>query len=389
MILKNLMNFIRQNKTLFILITVTQIMSVVIILFSYGVYRNNKYKLAEGESEADYYNFWSKEDISKVKFSDVKTELLKLAEKYDGIIENVMISGWSQIDDINIEERAMVYQYGRIWVGSSFEFSKGGLKTGNRYDEVLKKNDGRYFTDEEINNGAQVCLVADCLYEIEPNCWVIDGIEYEVIGHEHSEENAHNGRWYVGAILPYYSIPDEMRVSYISLSLTRPLLKSEHEELTNDFRMFIPESEVEFPEYTGIDVDEKATMKTMMLAAVFMSLISAFSVCVIYRYILTKRIKTTAIYRICGCTIIKSAMIYISEMVFVLGFSSMFGSILFEFLIEPFLERKYTWFSVIYQNNTCYFLVSLYFTIVAGFSICMIFLSCKATPKEMLRSKVK
>lgn len=391
MIIKNLTNFIKNNKVIFVLLIITQIVAVMVILFSYGIYRNNRYKLKEAmEDEYDYALVFNWDGDSPVEFSRVREELLEIVAKYDELIENVLVRGYGKIEELDVKEEVYKYENGYLGLASSFEYTEDGLIQGERYETLLRTNEGRYFTEEELNNGAKICVIGELAHRFHVDKWIIEGEEYEVVGHEsYSKEVYGSGVWSMGAIIPYMSLPDEMKMTRIHFFLTRPLLRSEYDAISEDFRKLYSEQEAEISDFYGIDIDEKSTMRTMMLASVFMSLISAFSACIIYRYMLTKRIKMTAVYRICGCTEGRSAWIYVGEMFSILLASCVTGSVLFELILEPRLEKNYEWFTVIYKDNSCYLLILLYFMIVAASVAAMIFVSCRKTPKEMINSKIK
>lgn len=392
MILRNLNIFIKNNRILFTLLVVTQIAAVVIILFCFGIYRNNQYRLSEGDAQNYQFDLmFHSEGGSVVEFSRIKDALIEIAEKYDDVIDNVMIDGRCEIEEDL--EPLIVGTYrnenGKVYVSSSFEYTEKGLVKGGRYKNLLLSLNGRYFTDEELSNGARVCVASNYVYKVHSDFWTIEGVQYEVIGHENYIEGTDNFYWDGLAFLfPYMSVPDGTDMEVISLVLKRPLLRSEYDELLMSFRSVVSEEEAKASDFIAVEIDEKATMRTMMLASVFMSFISAFAVCLIYRYMLARRVKTTAIYRICGCTVLKSAVIYIGEMMTVLAVSCMVGSFLFELLVEPLLEKSYTWFTVIYKSNACYLLVLLYFVMVSVIAAAMILQSCRQTPKEMLNSEI-
>ena len=399
MILKNLSLFIKNNKMLFTLLVVTQIAAVSIILFSYGIYRNNQYKLAEKESaDLDFsVSCVTNEEGSRVVlFSEVKDKLPEIVDKYKDLISNVFIMGYGHIEDEDKEALLLsceseLYKEGMVMIQSAFSPADSGFDYSSYNQNVLDRLQGRDFTKEELNGSDRVCLVSVRAHLVHPDYWTVDGVEYEVIGNEVYSPgdviSIINSNW-MEFMMPYYAMPDGMQFKTLSFELVRPLLRSEYDDMLADFMSFMDGGSTRYSEFYGVEIDEKATMRTMMFTSVFMSLISAFSVCLIYRYMLTKRIRTTAVYRICGCSAARSAMVYIGEMIIVLAGSCVAGSLIFEWLVEPKLQKNYQWFAVIYGSNSCYLLVLMYFAIVAFFTTVMIALSCRKTPKEMLRSKV-
>lgn len=397
MILKNLGLFIKNNKMLFTLLIITQITAVSIILFSFGIYRNNRYKLAETESE-DYsfeVNCITDEEGSRIiLFSEVRDKLPEVMNKHKDLIESMYVSGRGNLDGEDKEEllgyvEHYLWEQGLVDIEASFTITEEGFDYGFYNQNMLDKLDGRDFTREELNSDKPVTIVNSTLYMVHSDYWTVNGITYEVIGNEHYDsDNMTTRSSWLGMRMPYYAMPEDMQFKRIYLSLTRPLLRSEYEEIKADFMAFMDPGSTRYSDFYGVEIDEKATMKTMMFTSVFMSLISAFSVCLIYRYMLTKRIKTTAVYRICGCSATRSALIYIGEMLAVLAGSCLIGSIIFTWLAEPQLQKRYTWFAVIFQSNACYLLVLMYFVIVALITTIMIAVSCRKTPKEMLRNKI-
>ncbi len=395
MIIRNFLNFVKNNRLLFVLLAITQVIAVVIILFSFGIYRNNRYKLAEGESRDKSLIFSPKENVD-IEISRVRDKIVEVSKKYSSLIDSTYIPtkvNLTEYSPEDFENMSLVYSGTNIALArSEFKVVNGEILFRDVYtDNILLTidEDGRGFTEDELTNGARVCLVPYEAYEMQKDKFEINGISYEIIGHEKKPLGlyATSSREFN---IPLMSLPDDAKLSVLCFNLKRPLLRSEYEAIRAEFiPMILSENEVDISGFYSIEIDEKATIKTMMVAAVFMSLISAFSVCIIYRYMLAKRVKTTAIYRICGCTRLKSSLIYIGEMVMVLAGSCAAGSLLFELIVEPRLEKSYTWFSVIYKNGSSYLLVLLYFVIVSGIASVMIAASNRRTPKELLSGKMK
>ncbi len=395
MILKNFLNFVKNNRLLFVLLVMTQVIAVVIILFSFGIYKTNKYKLAEDESKGKNLEF-SFGNGAVIEVSRIRDKIVEVSKKYENLIEgtyvnsNISLTGYSPEDfkSMGFVESGTNTAVAR----SEFGVVNGRLSFSKAYNETVLPgldDEGRGFTEAELADGSKVCLAPRQAYDMQGQQWEINGISYEVVGHEAKSSGRYDNSWRAFEI-PVMSLPGDAELNLVSFNLKRPLLRSEYEAIKAEFiPQIISENEVDVSGFYSMEIDEKSTMATMVAMSVFMSLISAFSVCLIYRYMLTKRVKTTAIYRICGGTRLRSSLVYVGEVLLILTASCVAGSLLFGLLIEPLLEKKYIWFSAIYKNVSCYLLVLLYFIIVCGITSAMIAVSNRSTPKELLNGRMK
>ena len=160
--------------------------------------------------------------------------------------------------------------------------------------------------------------------------------------------------------MPFLSLPDSSYIRHIVFNLNIPLNEKEHNELSELILTKLDSTAI-IPEFEGVnDIENTKTNNTLIVAGILLIVFSAVNYCIMYRYILEKRKKTFAIYRICGCSRGKGVLMYIIEL---LGTSIILFGIMvpiyhyailpklkgmFEYITEFYSIEKYLMIGVIY-----------------------------------------
>ena len=391
MILKNIKNLITKNTLLFLLLIVTQLIAVSSILFAYGTYADNNYRLQSLDEKFYYMEVMSLKDTegkSVVNMKMLKDAFPEILEGFEDELVYVDLWGKATLDEPIPVEQAK--ECGLCDMTDKREFINEAtvvaiftVKNGKyAFDETSLsfKNTGStgWYTEEEFNNGNKVCVPSYEYSKINDSRWSLNGTLYEAVG------CGKVGSYFNFQILiPLESMADDMLFSRMMIQFETPILHSEYEEIKARFEEAC-EYKVEFSDFCSASLDEIETMKTMMMVSVLMALVASFIICLIYRNILEKRVYTTGIYRICGCTGFKAALIYISEIFILLSLSTLAGSFLYLKAIMPKLKPYFNYFADIYSKKITFILPVVYFVVVLMVSTVMICIKMRKTPKEIL-----
>ena len=360
--LKNIKSFFINNFIIFILLVISTITSAIVIFFSYGVYQNYNTILSYKEDDLS-------DDYIGINYVNTGTEY---------VTKRDLLNCLSEIDDISNELREQIIQYDveGIIDNNSYEFKflycDGKFKVAEEFKENLKKYDnlteGTYWSDYEEANGICVALISDpaVFGEISAldsikyvNQLKIGGKIYDIIGKQAWNEK--------GAMFPFSTVADEQLLTSTLISFNSAVSVKTYNQIRDVFNNYMGDKAV-FEEIRTIDKDTYYTYKTVILISVFIALIAAINFMILYRYIMSTRKRTTAIFRILGLTPAKLNFMNMSECIILIVPFFILGMVLYQ---TVFLPRLHTYF-VYMQDAYTPFVYFLLFVIFISVSLIVI-----------------
>ena len=360
--LKNIKSFFINNFIIFILLVISTITSAIVIFFSYGVYQNYNTILSYKEDDLS-------DDYIGINYVNTGSEY---------VTKRDLLNCLSEIDDISNELREQIIQYDveGIIDNNSYEFKflycDGKFKVAEEFKENLKKYDnlteGTYWSDYEEANGICVALISDpaVFGEISAldsikyvNQLKIGGKIYDIIGKQAWNEK--------GAMFPFSTVADEQRLTSTLISFNSAVSVKTYNQIRDVFNNYMGDKAV-FEEIRTIDKDTYYTYKTVILISVFIALIAAINFMILYRYIMSTRKWTTAIFRILGLTPAKLNFMNMSECIILIVPFFILGMVLYQ---TVFLPRLHTYF-VYMQDAYTPFVYFLLFVIFISVSLIVI-----------------
>lgn len=203
-----------------------------------------------------------------------------------------------------------------------FTVDSGKICACSLFEENLIKNgnliSGEYFSDEQEANGDLVAIIRDVINEEDDtDCtktittrvegdqrWIeIQGKEYKVIGY-HTQ--------LLTPYFPFESLDEDTTFQMIAIHFNKPITSSVYNEIKEHFEstfgsaITVPDLEIPEPENYYL-------YNTIILISILIAILAAINFAVLYKYILSKRTKTLAVFRICGCTKAKVLRMFLSE----------------------------------------------------------------------------
>lgn len=360
--LKNIKSFFINNFIIFILLVISTITSAIVIFFSYGVYQNYNTILSYKEDDLS-------DDYIGINYVNTGSEY---------VTKRDLLNCLSEIDDISNELREQIIQYDveGIIDNNSYEFKflycDGKFKVAEKFKENLKKYDnlteGTYWSDYEEANGICVALISDpaVFGEISAldsikyvNQLKIGGKIYDIIGKQAWNEK--------GAMFPFSTVADEQLLTSTLISFNSAVSVKTYNQIRDVFNNYMGDKAV-FEEIRTIDKDTYYTYKTVILISVFIALIAAINFMILYRYIMSTRKRTTAIFRILGLTPAKLNFMNMSECIILIVPFFILGMVLYQ---TVFLPRLHTYF-VYMQDAYTPFVYFLLFVIFISVSLIVI-----------------
>lgn len=381
--LKNIKNYILNEKILFVITLICIIVSVFAINFSYGLYYNYNTKVVDSEIGVDGFN------IKIVKGETVtKGELQKYAESLDNKTLNAMIVIYAGtwIDEYKHDDG-----YGPLPMRFVIHDGKYGIceETKKNWEQYGLITSGRFITNEEEANAENVALV----WADDPDEWeeaserIRDGNYIKLFGKKYKVIGTYKAM-HGPPIVPFLTIPDDIVIDELGFSFEKNLTKSIYDDMVKKAQMVLP-GKLKFPELTFPDSDTISSYNNIIYIALILSIICVANFSVLFYYILQKRKRKLAIMRLNGCTKLNAVFMYLTEcIIFVLPCYSI-GTLINYALCEKYFNNVFEYFKQAYTPQIYIFLFAVYFISFIVITTVLIISVVNKTITETMKEAVK
>ncbi|MBR6872415.1 MAG: hypothetical protein IKN17_02790 [Ruminococcus sp.] len=347
MVRKNLKSLIRNEPALFAVMLVCVFSSALLLCFSYGLYQNYNVKLIE--SNAEYKELTLEVNEGKTL---TKGELCSFIEALpQEVTDNVWLFYVSarvgsiadhrpvtdelrkQIADklgrhimeddegnkLTFDENTDLSDWDGALFYFRFRYQNGAYKlfdTSQVKGSLLSS--GRMYSDEEYGSGAHVTISTDDIHSggdngtaflINGNKAWLWGEEYEIIGNALANSIP---------TPPITAAPDGLVLEpQLYMAFTYALTKSQYHDIRNTAENIFP-GMFRFDELSFPDSESRYVYNNIILISLLIAFMSAVNFVMLYRCILNRRSRTTAILRLCGCSTSRALLCCIAEC-FIIG----------------------------------------------------------------------
>ncbi len=420
-VFKNLKQFVTKNRLVFVLFIFCQIVSILILLLSYGVYMNYKENYnqeflstkglyyegdASGkekgekldENEFDYMLFVVNLNNyhDPLTHADVEPFYTELTDYFDKKLDYMMLQFFTK--PMTLEESAKITnEYQSSLVSTVLFIAKHDgeytfQKTSRYKDENTAGTlaSGRWFTDSELQRGEAVCIVdlkglerdilkpATIREKNGEKYMTLCGIEYKVIGTMARGESI---------IIPFTSAPKDMYLwDNFLVKFTEPLTVEEHNKYVSLIKKYFGDMvDDDTLEVATVNIDKQYFYNTNIWLSVIIALAAAVNLAVLYRYVLMTRRKTLAIFRLTGAKKNKIRRIYIAETLGISVVIFALCAVLFNYAVLPWLIKYYPYCSEVYSIKV-YGTMFLIYTLVSYIVLnIMIITHISKSPVKLLK----
>lgn len=342
-VLKNIKNFIKTERMIFLLALICIIASSFIINFSYGLYQN--YNVIKEEEESELYEF-------EISFNNdfngtyatkemIENTVLSFSSSLDQAIDMFLII--PQCDEIDSDV------YGNMLI--RFCVDNGKITPCTLFKNNMQSFgtlvSGSYFSDEQEANGENVALVFDDIgysgslteqLMISDDTISFQGKEYKIIGTQRMHP----------LIVPFKSLNDDTPIYTILFHFVKPITRSQY----NEIKSVVYENFGDLASIPDLEIPESENYylyNTIILISILIAILAAINFAVLYKYILSKRTKTLAVFRICGCTKAKTLRIFLSECMLITIPVFALTSLVYDRLILPILANHFEYIKSAYS----------------------------------------
>ena len=325
-VIKNIKSLITKETTIFVIIIICQVSSILLSLFSYGVFQNYKAETNQInlnndiiENEDDWFEFGYDLGISKKHPVEYKT-IYNLGEEVGNLLKDKIANLFMECDNS---------------VTMTFDYVNGVYKpTENYYKNTMMNGEweeGEWFTDDQIANNEKVCVISEPMKEDyklrdddfnydntplakknEDDYYVtLSGEKFKVIGVMSSPDVV---------IVPWGVLPDDYPVETTPyFYFNRRLTQKEYDSLLAIYEKYFPDRmSAPAPELEIYDPEQVYYYKTNMAISLFIAIVSAINFALLFNYIFDKRKHTLAILRLNGCTSNKARRMYLTEIMIIM-----------------------------------------------------------------------
>lgn len=385
MLLKNMKLFLKETPFLSFMFFLTQTIAVVIMMVAYGMYMNINYDLEKSVDDKKTYSFattgWP--GNTKMPTSYLLDNCPEMFEEYADVISSVGVRVFIRTELGICECRSdfsLVNENGKLVYGMG--------EIDERYYKPYVA--GAWFTSDDYNDAVKEVIIPYKLRELGEEQLNLYGENYIIKTYE--EEKPKEDGPLCGMMntmfIPLEAIPQDAKVVDITLFLNRPISMGEYRVICESFQRNFGEF-IKIPRYNRIEIKDTNAFKSMQYSAIGIALLASLTVGIILRYILMKRSKMTAIYRILGKTQIGVTITYFIELVIYVAGSIGLGILIFMKILKGILIKYYDYFEIIFEDNSYMRYIQIYSGIILLSSLFVVVISNMKSPYEQLRSILK
>ena len=394
---KNIAQFVKHSKVIFAVFVICEITSLMLIIFSYGIYQNYSQQVKDIASnkpineEQEWLRFDFASDIDED--NSISNELV-----FSFITEFGEALG-NKIGDVS-------FNCNGYYMSLSYDNGWQMYDIGHNLEIYGEWYNGRYLNKKDYDNAVKVCVAPiECYKEIE------DELNYDYndeVSPKDFEYQAYdrNGKKYIDLpegtfevvgftkmsnfeyYIPYTVMPLDAKVTnFPEIEMKQILYKNEYNKAVNIIKKYFGEHLVsddnsDMPVY---DAEVLKTFKTKMTISIIIAIISSINIAALFKFVIEIRRKQMSIFRINGCTKNKLRRMLILEMLFYSIVNSAVCISIFHFVILPKIADMFPYISLAYTLKGYGLLILIYLAVTYIIQNIMIISSISRSPVKMLK----
>lgn len=369
-IFKDFQYMLKSEKLLLIIIVCIQLISILVVFFSYGVINHYNTKVGVMEDKALTYSFDITNDDRPLTGEEINGFYNVLFSVIDNKIDRVFAMGRNDTTfkilfnaGYDYENKKLVVHQKNIENVFLMYLDDESTRFDNETEEIIKR----------FEAGEKVALVGiDKLPE--EDVIEIAGEKYNIIG-------SFKEGPYINAIEIFFTeIPNDIEVVHTSVFFSKPLLEPEYEIFASTAKMYFGDR-VNIPEFNGINNEnEYRVYRNIMAILGAFIIMCGVNCCIIYSHMLEKRRRRFAISRVCGCNTLKAVFIYLFELLSISLVTLIVGVVLFIKVIKPKAELMFEYMEYYFSVEVYTRITLLYFVILLFIYFVLVCRYVKKTP---------
>lgn len=317
LVFKNITSSIKAYNGIYILLIVSQIIAVIILLFTYCVFSCAQIKKQE---QKEVYGYGMHGVFTEpISVDSLKEVLPIITANMNDNIKDIFF----EVD--NGDEK--------FDVSCVMDFKDGKYCMQSDYFTDKRLYSGRYINGLEMNDGSKVVFGFGSYeegrdYSVGDKC-ILFGEEYEIVG-------IIDGPLVTRVSLPLNSCTKEMKTYMLQIDLDTIITKSEYDFFTNTLREYYGNN-VQFSEFEVVDMSDYISYNTVIIMAFVIGVIMALDTILVFNYILKKRRRQMQIWSILGAKRSQQIGICMVEIIIITLLTMTVGFLIFKICIEKAL----------------------------------------------------
>lgn len=338
---KNIKNLFLHFKSMAVLLFVSQIIAILTVFFVYGIYNSYRaYLLAMKEAE-----------YTMEAYFESGSQVPTMGE-LKGCFETVLKETEDRLDYFYIFPA-----YESTLMNIYNEYKDGKYSYSRTVAKNTKPDKGRMMTDEEVDSGEKV-IYGQNIGNVG-DTYKIGGTEYEVVGIE-SFLGHDDSRIIVD--ISYPACDDNAKLVCIILNFSKLPRMNDYLTFRNTLKKQFGDR-VSIKEYKMLDLEQAISYNSVIVFSLAAGLMAALDTCLLYGYILRKRRKQMAVFRLVGLGRIRMFLINEAEIMIISIITAMAGLGIFRLAFEKIITTLYdnnVYTSEIYLRMTGIYLFSIF-----------------------------
>lgn len=364
-IYQNLRELAKKQPLFLCLLAAVQAIAIFCLAFIIGVIINNKLFMERSDWK-NSINIILNVD-SGITYADLEETLFYISEE--------VLSG------IKAELYVSTY-YDRIEVSTEVSIENGEYKAGIDIKELvpLQLVSGRTFTDDDMNSSVPMAITGN----LEETEFAINGKELEIIGSVGFHDFFTEALLYVNPA----AIKD-LKLAGICIYFGRYITEEQNQQIIEQLdEVMAGKYDYHNGNIAEEHKDADAAMKAVILACVLIGLILVGTIGIILNHILHERAYKLSVFRLTGCSSMRSLGIFLGELLMISIPSLLTGLGVFVVVQKKWLESIYP-YMVTYLNYKVYFMLFVGLILLMGlFAIPIILIKvCRPVNKQLAKAR--
>ena len=187
-------------------------------------------------------------------------------------------------------------------------------------------------------------------------------------------------------IIPYNALDDNFVVACANIYAKDHFTKQQIDDAVDKFNSLFGTNIQDTSTPDPYDPLEMQFNRMIYVIAIVMMLVIILAIAKFYNYILSERLETLAILRLCGCNRVKTHIVYMLEITITMILTSAAGALIFKYLVFDYIAYYYPSFIEFYKPHI-FFIVPAAYTLLA--LIIMFFTIIPSTKASIVEMKKK
>ena len=334
-VFKNLKNFAKHEKVIFIILIICVITSSFVMNFSFGLYMNYKTALYQSmkELKSVYLNVSENQKLTKGEFRRFLEAINE--ETHDKIN---LIYAESDLTQIGYKEH--------MYFPMRFDIDQGKYCTSEYVKEIWESKKmlilGEFLSNEDEETGAYSAMVS-----VDELGSKTIGDTVDFLGNTYTIVGIYQAGSFV-PLVPFLTVPDYLEIVKCSFTFPELITRPLYDDLIRAANETIPNKLV-FPELQLPDDDVFSLYRNIILISVMVAIVSVMNFAMLYLFVIRKRRNALAVMRLCGARKMQVARLYLSECIVITVPMFFLGTLTFHILLNmvfakifPYMKEAYS-----------------------------------------------